>query len=116
LIHGTAADGTVRCVAAVTTSTVREAAERHETAPTATAAFGRLLTGTLLLGATYKDFDRLTVQINSNGIIEGIVAEANDKGGVRGYVKNPLADAPLNSNGKYDANRIKVLYLLCRAK
>lgn len=106
LIHATAAEGTVRCVAAVTTNTVREAAARHETAPTATAAFGRLLTGTLLLGSTYKDFDRLTVRVDCQGIVEGIVAEANNKGGVRGYVKNPLADAPLNQNGKYDVRAI----------
>ncbi|MEP6924954.1 MAG: Hsp33 family molecular chaperone HslO [Pyrinomonadaceae bacterium] len=106
LIHGIAADETVRCVAAVTTNTVREAAARHETAPTATAAFGRLLTGTLLLGATYKDFDRLTVRLDCRGIIEGIVAETNNRGGVRGYVKNPAADAPLNANGKYDVRAI----------
>lgn len=106
LIHGTAADETVRCVAAVTTNLVKEAAERHETAPTATAAFGRTLTGTLLLGATYKDFDRLTVQIRCNGLVEGIVAEANNRGGVRGYVNNPAADVPLNAQGKYDVRGI----------
>lgn len=106
LIHGTAAGGTVRCVAAVTTNLVKEAATRHETAPTATAAFGRTLTGTLLLGATYKDFDRLTVQVKGDGIVETIVAEANNKGGVRGYVNNPAADLPLNSNGKYDVRGI----------
>jgi molecular chaperone Hsp33 len=106
LIHGMAADGTVRCVAAVTTNTIAEAASRHETASTATAAFGRLLTGTLLLAATYKDFDRLTVQIRCNGIIEGIVGEANNKGGVRGYVRNPAADVPFNAEGKYDVRAI----------
>ena len=106
LIHGIAADGTVRCVAAVTTNLVREAAARHETAPTATAAFGRILTGTLLLGATYKDFDRLTVRIECQGVVEGLVAEANARGGVRGYVKNPAADAPLNTKGKYDVRAI----------
>ncbi len=106
LVHGIAADGTVRCVAAVTTNLVREAAARHETAPTATAAFGRLLTGTLLLGATYKDFDRLTVRVECQGIVEGIVAEANSHGGVRGYVKNPAADVPLNARGKYDVQGI----------
>jgi molecular chaperone Hsp33 len=106
LAHGTAADGTVRCIAAVTTNTVAEAARRHQTAPTTTAAFGRTLTGTLLLGATYKDFDRLTVKVDCDGIIEGIVSEANAQGGVRGYVKNPLADAPLNSIGKFDVRAI----------
>ena len=106
LVHGTGADGTVRCIAAVTTNTVAEAAIRHQTSPTATAAFGRTLTGALLLGATYKDFDRLTVKVDCQGPVEGIIAEANARGGVRGYVKNPLADAPLNSNGKFDVRAI----------
>lgn len=106
LAHGTAADGTVRCIAAVTTNTVKEAAERHKTAPTATAALGRTLTGALLLGATYKDFDRLTVKIDGNGPIDTIVAEANARGGVRGYVDNPAADVPLNAAGKFDVRRV----------
>ena len=106
LARGTAADGTVRCIAAVTTNTVREAAARHKTAPTATAAFGRTLTGALLLGATYKDFDRLTVKVDGSGIIDTIVAEANANGGVRGYVNNPDADVPLNKNGKFDVRGV----------
>ena len=72
MIQGTAADGTIRVVAAVTTDLLREAMRRHQTAPTATAALGRVLTGTLLLGATFKDYDRLTVKIDSDGMIGGI--------------------------------------------
>ena len=106
LIHGTAADGTVRCLATVTTNLVAEAAARFQTLPTATAAFGRTLTGTLLLGASIKNFDRLTVQIRGRGIIEGITAEANACGQVRGYVRNPLADLPLNEQGKLDVRGI----------
>jgi molecular chaperone Hsp33 len=106
LARGTTADGTVRCIAAVTTNTVKEAAERHKTAPTATAALGRTLTGALLLAATYKDFDRLTVKIDGDGPVDTIVAEANPNGGVRGYVNNPDADAPLNAAGKFDVRRI----------
>ncbi|HEX9929454.1 MAG TPA: Hsp33 family molecular chaperone HslO [Pyrinomonadaceae bacterium] len=106
LAHGTAADGMIRCIAAVTTNTVKEAAERHKTAPTATAALGRTLTGALLLGATYKDFDRLTVKIDGDGLIDTIVAEANPHGGVRGYVDNPAADVPLNAQGKFDVRGV----------
>lgn len=106
LIQGTAADGTVRCFASVTTNLVAEAAERFQTAPTATAAFGRTLTGALLLGASLKDFDRLTVQIRSLGAIGSITAEANASGQVRGYVRNPLADAPFNEQGKLDVRAI----------
>lgn len=102
LIQGTAADKTVRLMAAITTETVTEAMRRHQTSPTVSAAFGRVLTGTLLLASSLKDFDRLTVKIESDGAVEGIVAEANADGKVRGYVKNPHAELPPNGEGKFD--------------
>ncbi|HEX8888254.1 MAG TPA: Hsp33 family molecular chaperone HslO [Pyrinomonadaceae bacterium] len=106
LIHGTAAGGTVRCMAAVTTNTVAEAARRHDLWPTVAAALGRTLTGTLLLGASLKELDRLTVQIVSDGPIGGITAEANARGQVRGYVRNPEAHAPYNEKGKFDVRAV----------
>lgn len=106
LIHGTAADGTIRVMAAITTDIVSEAVRRHQTSPTVSAAFGRVLTGTLLLGSTLKDFDRLTVKIDAGGAIEGIVAEANAEGKVRGYVRNPQAELPPKENGKFDVSGI----------
>ncbi len=96
LIHGTAADGTIRVMAATTTEIVREAVRRHQTSPTASTALGRLLTGTLLLGSSLKDFDRLTVKIECDGVIEGIVAETTTQGKVRGYVRNPIAETSEN--------------------
>jgi molecular chaperone Hsp33 len=93
IIHGTAADGTIRCMATITTEIVREATRRHETSPLVSVAFGRALTGTLLLGSSFKQFDRLTVKIDCDGDVNGIITEANSKGNVRGYVKNPIADA-----------------------
>lgn len=102
LVHGTAADGTVRCMAAVTTNLVAEAARRHDLWPTVAAALGRTLTGTLLLGASLKELDRLTVQIVSDGPIGGITTEVNAQGQVRGYVRNPEAHVPYNENGKFD--------------
>jgi molecular chaperone Hsp33 len=106
LVRGTAADGTVRCMAAVTTRLVAEAQRRHETSPTVAAALGRTLTGTLLLGASLKELDRLTVQITGDGPIGAITAEANARGKVRGYVRNPLADADLNAQGKLDVRGV----------
>jgi molecular chaperone Hsp33 len=93
LIHGIAADGTIRCMAAVTTDIVREATKRHQTSPIVSVAFGRTLTGTILFGSSLKEFDRLTIKIEGDGEIEGIVAEATAHGTVRGYVKNPNAMA-----------------------
>ena len=106
LIHGTAADGTVRCMAAVTTNLVAEAERRHDLWPTAAAALGRTLTGTLLLGSSLKELDRLTVQIMCDGPIGGITAEAKSHGRVRGYVRNPEADAPYNEMGKFDVRAV----------
>jgi molecular chaperone Hsp33 len=106
LVHGTGADGAVRCMAAVTTNLVAEAARRHDLWPTVAAALGRTLTGTLLLGASLKELDRLTVQIVSDGPIGGITTEVNAHGQVRGYVRNPEADAPYNEQGKFDVRGV----------
>ena len=106
LVHGTAADGTVRLIAAVTTDTVTEAIRRHKTAPTASAALGRMLTGAALLGASLKEFDRLTVRIDADGPVGGIIVEANNTGEVRGYVRNPEAERPPTPDGKFDVSGI----------
>lgn len=106
LVRGTAADGNVRCMAAVTTNLVAEAVARHRTSPTVSAAFGRVLTGSLLLGSGLKELDRLTVQIVCDGPIGGITAEVKEQGRVRGYVRNPEADASLNHAGKFDVSTV----------
>jgi len=102
LIHGTAAGGTVRVMAAITTDIVAEAVRRHQTSPTVSAALGRVLTGTLLLASSLKEFDRLTVKIKASGAVQGITAEAAADGKVRGYVKNPNVDLPPKDNEKFD--------------
>jgi len=106
LIYGVVAGGDARLFAAVTTATVTEAVLRHGTSPTTSAALGRMLTGAVLLGASFKDFDRLTVKIEGNGPVEGITAEATREGTVRGYVKNPNAEATIASNGKFNVRGI----------
>jgi molecular chaperone Hsp33 len=106
LVRATAADGGVRCMAAVTTNLVAEAVARHQTSPTVAAALGRTLTGTLLLGSGLKELDRLTVQIVCDGPVGGITAEANARGQVRGYARNPEANPDLNGKGKFDVSSV----------
>ncbi len=106
LIQGTMADATIRVIAAVTTNLVNEACGRHGASPTASAALGRALTGALLLGRTYKDLEYITLRFDCTGELGGITAEASAHGTVRGYVKNPLADAPPSALGKLDVSRI----------
>src|SRR5690625_3799115 len=105
LIKATAYDGKVRCYVAVTTNTVEEARERQDTWPTASAALGRSLTITTLMGAMLKGDDTLTTTIAGNGPLGQIVADANAKGEVRGYVTHPHVDFPLNEKGKLDVKR-----------
>ncbi|MBI3425710.1 MAG: Hsp33 family molecular chaperone HslO [Acidobacteria bacterium] len=106
LIQATAADATIRLLAAVTTNLVSEACHKHRTSPTASAALGRTLTGALLLGRTLKDLERLTLRFDCYGPIGSITAEASAHGTVRGYVRNPLAEAEAVVPGKLNVKGI----------
>ncbi|MFN7949031.1 MAG: Hsp33 family molecular chaperone HslO [Blastocatellia bacterium] len=102
LIQALAADATVRGIAAVTTNLADEAAGRHGASRTAAAALGRAMTGALMLGRTFKDLERITLQFRGDGPVGGITVEASSQGTVRGYLKNPAAELPLNERGKLD--------------
>nr|MDH3092003.1 Hsp33 family molecular chaperone HslO [Bacillus velezensis]MDH3098060.1 Hsp33 family molecular chaperone HslO [Bacillus velezensis] len=105
LIKAIAYDGKVRAYAARTTDMVNEAQRRHDTWPTASAAIGRTMTASLMLGAMLKGEDKLTVKIEGGGPIGAIVADANAKGEVRAYVSNPHVHFDLNEQGKLDVRR-----------
>jgi molecular chaperone Hsp33 len=107
LVHATAADKQLRCMAAVTTRLVAEACRRHRTFPTASVALGRTLTGGLLLGSALKDLEKITVHFHCEGPIGNIIAQADAHGKVRGYVTNPEADATaMNEKGKFDVRAV----------
>lgn len=105
LVKAMAYDGQVRCYSSVTTSTVEEARCRQDTWPTASAALGRSLTITTMMGAMLKGNDTLTTTISGDGPIGSIVVDANAHGIVRGYVSEPQVDFPLNDQGKLDVRR-----------
>jgi molecular chaperone Hsp33 len=106
LILATTADAMIRLIAVVATDLVAEACDRHRTAPTASAALGRTLSGALLLGCAFKDLEYITLRFDCDGPVGGIVTEAGAGGSVRGYVKNPAAHLPPNSVGKLDVRGI----------
>ena len=58
--------------------------------------------GALMLGATLKGEDKMTVKIEGNGTAGAIVVDSNGKGEVKGYIKNPHISLPLNEVGKID--------------
>ena len=103
MVRATAMDGEIRAFAVTSKDTVETARQIHDTYPTATAALGRLLSAGLLMGADMKDDDDLiTVKIDCQGPIKGLLATADRNGHVKGYVSNPAVDLPPNDKGKLD--------------
>jgi len=105
LIRATGFGGHVRAFAARTTEIVEEMRRRHDMWNTATAAAGRTLTATLMMGAMLKGNESLSVKIKGGGPIGQIVAEANAHGEGVAYVTNPHVHFELNEKGKLDVAR-----------
>ncbi|MEG0450845.1 MAG: Hsp33 family molecular chaperone HslO, partial [Lysinibacillus sp.] len=105
LVKALAYNDQVRAYAVNTTVAVGEAQRRHNTWPTASAALGRSMTASVMLGAMLKGEEKITVKINGGGPIGTILVDTNAKGEVRGYVSNPHTHFDLNEQGKLDVQR-----------
>lgn len=86
LLISTAYNNEIRIYVSYTKDLVEEARNIHKTWPTATAAFGRLLTGAAMMGFFNKDESELTLRIDGDGPIGWLVAESNIQGEVRGNI------------------------------
>lgn len=103
LVKSLAFDGQIRAYAVDATETVSTAQKLHDTWSAASAALGRSLVGTLLLAsASLQGDETMTVKINGNGPVGGIVVDGNANGTVKGYVQNPHVHLPLNDKHKID--------------
>ena len=102
LVKALCYQGSIRAYAVCATDTVAEAQRRHDTWSSSTAALGRTMIGVLLLGATLKGEDKLTVKIQGNGPAGAIVVDSDGNGRTKGYIKNPHVSLKLNKNGKID--------------
>lgn len=82
---------------------VKTAQNIHKTSPVATAALGRSLTMTALIGSGMKSpHDTVSAIIKGDGPLGSIVCTADGNGSVKGCVQNPFVDIPLKKNGKLD--------------
>ena len=100
MIRAVAADAQINAFAITSRDLTETARQAHNTSPIATAALGRAMSGALMMADMLKGpRDLLTLQIDGDGPMQGLVVTADNKGNVKGYVKNPAVILPPNAQG-----------------
>ncbi len=103
IVRAMTSDGSARLFFTDSTAIVQRAHELHGTSKTATAALGRVLTATSLMGCMLKDKgDTLTLQFKGDGPLGNVVGVSDHIGNVRGYISSPQVELPPNAKGKLD--------------
>ncbi len=95
ILHISLLEGQARAILIESTALVQRAKEIHGLSKIATAALGRTLTATAMLGSMLKGKDEsVTASIRGGGPIGTVLAVSNEKCEVKGYVDNPAIDLP----------------------
>ena len=95
--------GQARVFLCDTTEMAQQARDIHEASNTCSAAMGRMLAATAIMGANLKsDGDRITATINGGGPAGPICAIAGPDGTVKVTIEHPEVELPLKPNGKLD--------------
>ena len=103
MIRAISENGGVVLFAVDSADIVREAERIHQTSAVTSAALGRLMTGAVLMSAVLKrDEDNVTLRMEGGGPAGLLLAVANGKNQVKGYVENPVVELPLRADGKLD--------------
>ena len=100
ILRGTLMDGQVRIMMCETTNMVQRAADIHNATPVCTAAMGRRMTATSMLGVMMKgENESVTVNIKGGGPMGTVVAVANH-GDLKVCADDPQVELPLREDGK----------------
>lgn len=103
LVRGMTRDGFVKITAVATTEITRRAREIHHTTAVATAALGRMLAATSMIGNMQKiEEGSVTLIVKGGGPLGTLLATADPEGNVRGYVENPQVALMEKYQGKLD--------------
>ena len=103
IVRALSSDGTVVIVAEDASDIAEAARQIHNCSRVCTAALGRLLTGASLMGFMLKnENDSVTLRVSGGGEAGSVIAAADAKGNVKGYIMNPHVELPLKPNGKLD--------------
>ena len=90
LIRGTSKNA--RFFIADTTDIVQEAAAIHKYDKYSIEVFGKFCTLAVLMGATLKGEDKLTIRTDTEGYIKNIVVNSDASGNIKGYLTNTDAE------------------------
>ena len=90
LIRGTSKNA--RFFIADTTDIVQEAAAIHKYDKYSMEVFGKFCTLAVLMGATLKGEDKLTIRTDTEGYIKNIVVNSDASGNIKGYLVNTDAE------------------------
>ncbi len=105
LVRMISEDGTLYVLALNSTEMVREMQEIHNTSKVCSAALGRLITASSMMGVLLKgEKDTLTLKISGDGPASPVVAVSNSQGNVKGYIGYNRVNMPLNEKGKLDVS------------
>ena len=103
MLRGMTRDGSARVLVINSRDMVNEMIKTHKTAPTATAALGRLVTAASMIGSMLPEpGDSVTVGFKGEGPLGQILAVADYYGCVKAYVQNPETELPRKKNGAPD--------------
>ena len=95
IYHISLMGGQARAILIESTNLVQRAMDTHHLSRVATAALGRTLTCTAMMGSMLKgDSESVSVQIKGGGPIGTVLAVAHGNLDVKGYVDNPGVDLP----------------------
>lgn len=100
LVRGIVNSKNCRVFACQTTMLLEEARRNHQLWPTASAALGRMMSVTLMMGAMNKNHEKMTVTINGGGPIGTMLATTNSDGKIKAFVANPEVHYTYNDTGK----------------
>ncbi len=100
MVRATAGNAQIRAFAATTRDLAEYARKAHNLSPIAAAALGRLMTGTAMMGTMMdNDDDLITVKMDGDGPLKGVLATADRHGNVKGYAVNPYVIMEPNAAG-----------------
>lgn len=100
MLRGISENGGIVFYGVDSTEIVREMERVHKTSAVTTAALGRLLTATSMMGIMLKSTkDSITVQIKGGGPAGRLLAVSDGTGNVKGYVEHPIVELPPRDDG-----------------